>query len=151
MVPAIGWDYRMVKAEAKDKGKSLKDESSNVPSFQDYVLEKPLQKGSFASITLAWNRLVELVDQNNNGEFDMGESFRDRGLNTLYLYLMRADENDPAKAIWSSMSDVDSVQHIFHPIPETGRYKIRVQFRKRVNEATQPYAIAWWTMPAPSF
>ncbi len=147
-VPAIGWDYRMV--GIKDKGEGIKDKKveAEAPSFQDYVLEKPLQKGSFVSATLVWNRLVELVDKNNSGAFDMEESFRDRGLNTLTLYLMRAEANDVNQSIWSSVSEVDSVQHVFHPVPATGRYKIRVQFQRQVNEPTQPYALAWWTVPA---
>ena len=153
-VPAIGWDYRAVGMRdegggIKDKGEGLKAKKVAVaaPSFWDYVLEKPLQGGSFVSATLVWNRLVELVDKNNNGAFDLGEGFRDRGLNTLTLYLMRADDNDVKQSIWSSTSDVDSVQHLFHPVPSTGRYKIRVQFQRQVNEATQPYALAWWTVP----
>lgn len=139
-VPTIGWDYRTV-GSGEAGGNSA-------PTFRDYVLEKPLQKGSFVSITLAWNRLVELIDKNKNGEFDMGEGFRDRGLNNLNLYLMRQEDEDIRKSIWSSISDVDSVEHIFHQIPETGRYKIRVVFQNRVNAATQAYALAWWTVPA---
>ena len=53
-----------------------------------------------------------------------------------------------SQSLWSGISDVDSVQHIFHPVPESGRYKIRVQFQRQVNEPTQPYALAWWTVPA---
>lgn len=155
-VPAVGWDYRTVSLEQTAAGGGLKDEHksadsspiSHSPSFQDYILEKPLQKGSFVSVTLTWDRLVELIDKNKNGEFDMAEGFRDRGLNTLYVYLMRSEDDDIRNSIWSSISDVDSLQHIFHKIPETGRYKIRVVFKKRVNEAIQHYAIAWWTMPA---
>ena len=154
-VPAIGWDYRSVGMRGegggmKAKSEGLKDKKveAEAPSFRDYVLEKPLQQGSFVSATLVWNRLVELVDKNNNGEFDIGESFRDRGLNTLTVYLMRAEDTDVNQSIWSGISDVDSVQHIFHPVPATGRYKLRVQFQRQVNEATQPYALAWWTMPA---
>ncbi|MBW4693676.1 MAG: S8 family serine peptidase [Lyngbya sp. HA4199-MV5] len=146
-VPAIGWDYRTVGLKREEDGKQ-KAAEAETPAFRDYVLEKPLQKGSFVSATLVWNRLVELVDKNNNGEFDMEESFRDRGLNTLTLYLMRAEDTDVNQSIWSSISEVDSVQHLFHPVPETGRYKLRVQFQRQVNDATQPYAIAWWTVPA---
>lgn len=146
-VPAIGWDYRTVERPGEGSG-NTKAVETEAPSFRDYVLEKSLQKGSYVAATLVWNRLVELVDKNNNGEFDLGESFRDRGLNTLTLYLMRAEDNDVNQSIWSSISDVDSIQHIFHPVPETGRYKLRVQFQRRVNEATQPYALAWWTVPA---
>lgn len=130
-LPPIGWDYRTVKES----------------SFQDYVLEQPLQQGSFVSVTLAWDRLVELQDKNNNKQYDVGESFSDRGLNNLDIYLMRVEDDDISKSIWSSQSDVDSVEHIFHEIPATGRYKIRVHYRQKVNEDTQPYALAWWTVP----
>ncbi|UBF29684.1 S8 family serine peptidase [Kovacikia minuta CCNUW1] len=154
-VPAIGWDYRAVSLR-RDEGGGMRDEgqkpdSSPLPHpspFQDYVLEKPLQKGSFVAATLVWDRLVELIDKNKNSEFDMGEGFRDRGLNTLHLYLMQAGETDVRRSIWSSVSDVDSLQHLFYQIPETGQYKIRVVFQKQVNEAVQNYAIAWWTVPA---
>jgi hypothetical protein len=130
-VPPIGWDYRTVKAS----------------SYQDYMLEQPLKAKGFVSLTLAWNRLVELQDQNQNGAFDVGESFRDRGLNTLKLYLMPADENDISKSVCSAVSEVDSVQHIFCPVSSAGRYKIRVQYHKQANESSQPYALAWWTVP----
>jgi hypothetical protein len=99
------------------------------------------------AITLAWDRLVELNDLNKNGKFDMREGFRDRGLNNLALYLMPANRESVGSTC-ASISDVDSVQHIFCPVPTTGNYKIRVQFRHRVNEANQPYGLAWWTVPA---
>ena len=131
-VAPIGWDYNKVQTN----------------SSADYVLDKPLQQGSFASITIAWDRLVDLNDTNKNGQYDIGETFRDRGLNNLDLYLIPADSNDARAKICASISEVDSVEHIFCPVPKTGRYKIRVQYRQQVNEATQPYAIAWWTVPA---
>ncbi|MFM7426585.1 MAG: S8 family serine peptidase [Elainella sp.] len=134
-VPAIGWDYRRVGLTP--------DESP----YQDYVLEPQLQGGSFISVTLAWNRLVELQDRNRNQLFDEAESFVDRGLNNLDIYLMPADATDPGQSVWSSISSVDSVEHIFHQIPVTGRYKIRVVFRNPVNEPVQLYALAWWAIP----
>ncbi|HIK26738.1 MAG: S8 family serine peptidase [Oscillatoriaceae bacterium SKW80] len=140
LVPPIGWDYRSVSSPNYK-------EASN-PSFQEYILEKPLQQGGFVAVTLAWDRLVELEDKNNNGEYDIGEEFRDRGLNNLDLYLMRVEDDNPAASISSSISAVDSIEHIFFPIPQTARYKIRVQFRQQVNQPTQPYALAWWTVPA---
>lgn len=130
-VPAIGWDYGEV----------------TTTEYRDYIIEAPLKQGSFVAATLAWDRIVDLADTNQNGEYDAGETFRDRGLNDLNLYLMKADDDDPANSIWSSVSSVDSVEHIFHPIPETGRYKIRVEYRRQVNEPTQLYALAWWTIP----
>lgn len=130
-VPAIGWDYQTV-----DNG-----------SYRDYVLDRPLAENSWVSITLAWDRLVELEDKNGNRQYDLGEKFRDRGLNQLDLYLMHADEDRLDRSIWSSTSSVDSVQHIFHQIRDPGKYKIRVHFRHAVNLPRQAFGIAWWTVP----
>lgn len=130
--PPIGWDYHKV------------EENASV----DYVLEKPLQQGSFVSLTLAWDRIVDLNDANKNGQYDIGETFSDRGLNNLDLYLIPADSNDTASRACASVSDVDSTEHVFCSVPKTGRYKIRVQYRQKANEASQPYALAWWTVPA---
>jgi len=130
-VPPMGWDYGSV----------------NESSFEDYVLEKPLKEGSFVALTLTWDRLVELQDANKNELYDLGETFRDRGLNNLDLYLMPVTENDTGKSVCSSISDVDSVEHVFCQIPQAGRYKIRVQYRQKMNEATQAYGLAWWTVP----
>ena len=127
--PSIGWDYRTVK----------------VNSYQDYVLEQPLPQGSYVSITLNWDRLVLLNDRNNNQKYDIGETFRDRGLNNLDVYLMPTNENNNLRNTCSSISREDSVEHIFCPIPSSGRYKIRVYYQKQVNEPTQSYALAWWT------
>jgi hypothetical protein len=135
-VGAIGWDYRAV------------SQTDSEAPYQDYVFAAPLKGGSYVSATLAWNRLVELQDRNRNDIYDEGESFRDRGLNNLDIYLMRTEDTDINQSIWSSVSQVDSVEHIFNPVPATGRYKIRVVFRDQVNEPTQPYALAWWTAPA---
>jgi hypothetical protein len=137
VIPAIGWDYHAVNNGSK-----------TAPAFQDYVIEPPLQQGSFASVTLVWNRLVELNDRNRNDEYDLGETFRDRGLNNLNLYLMRVEDDDIRQSVSTSISEVDSVEHIFEQIPATGRYKIRVQFARKVNELIQPFALAWWTVPA---
>ncbi len=130
-VPPVGWDYQSV----------------DVSSFKDYVLNKPLKEKSFVSLTLTWDRLVELVDKNQNNLYEVGESFRDRGLNNLALYLMPADGNDSSQSACASVSEVDSTQHVFCQVPNSGRYKIRVQYRKQVNQASQAYALAWWTVP----
>jgi hypothetical protein len=112
------------------------------------VIEQPLQAGSFVAATLTWNRLVELDDRNGNGEFDRDESFRDRGLNNLDLYLMRAEDTDIRQSLWASNSDIDSVEHLFHAVPATGRYKIRVVFRQQMNQPAQSYGLAWWSVAA---
>ncbi|MHC5731155.1 MAG: S8 family serine peptidase, partial [Nostoc sp.] len=106
-VPAIGWDYRTI-----DVGASV-----------DYILAKPLKQGSFVAVTLSWDRLVELNDKNKNQQYDVGESFRDRGLNNLDLYLVKANtQNSDAGVVCSSISQIDSVEHIFCPVAATGNY-----------------------------
>ncbi|NJL49528.1 MAG: S8 family serine peptidase [Leptolyngbyaceae cyanobacterium SM2_5_2] len=138
-VPPVGWNYA-----------NLAKSSDATTQVHDYVFETPLQAGSYFSATLAWERVVELVDQNGNGLYDIGEAFQDQGLSNLNLYLMPADASDLAKSIWSSESEVDSVEHIFYQIPETGRYKLRVIYQQQVHDQpTQPYGLAWWAVPAP--
>jgi hypothetical protein len=129
-VPAIGWDYDKVETQ----------------KFVDYAIGSPLKANSYVSLTLAWDRRVDLKDRNLNGQFDLNEEFIDRGLNNLDLYLMPAEENNLEQSVASSTSSVDSVEHIFHRISKTGRYKIRVQFRGQINEPQQAYALAWWTV-----
>ncbi len=144
-VPHIGWDFGMVESPLPPD--LPRTESATL--YRDYVLETPLQGGSYLASTLTWERLVVLKDDNNNGSYDLGETFADRGLNNLDLYLMRAEDTDLADSIWSSTSSVDSIEHLFTQIPDTGRYKLRVVYRQRVtDELAQNYAIAWWTVPA---
>lgn len=137
-IPAIGWNFAELASPA---GPAVS---------HDYEFATPLQGGSFLSATLAWERVVALLDANGSGTYDRGEGFRDQGLNNLNLYLMAADEDDIANSLWSSVSEVDSVEHIFYQIPETGRYKLRVIYQQQVHsEPAQPYALAWWSVPAP--
>lgn len=118
-------------------------------AVQDYLLTTPLKADSYLSATLTWQRRVELVDSNGNGLYDRGESFADEGLNNLDLYLLPIDAEDTRDNIWSSESQVDSVEHIFYKIPQTGRYKLRVVYHQQShNQPIQPYALAWWAVAA---
>lgn len=120
-VPAIGWSYGTAESSLPP---DLPRTEMATP-FQDYVFNVPLQGGSYLSATLAWERLVVLNDEDENGLYDLGETFEDRGLNNLDLYLMRVEDDDIADSVWSSVSDVDSIEHLFTQIPETGQYKDR--------------------------
>jgi hypothetical protein len=123
-VPNMGWNYATIPAN----------------SYQDYILKNPLKAGSFVAITLNWDRLVELNDVNNNQQYDLEDKFSDHGLNNLDIYLISLDNS---RNRCSSVSEVDSVEHIFCKIPQTGKYKIRVQFSQQVNQENQPYALVW--------
>ena len=129
-VDVMGWDYGKVAAN----------------SYQEYYLPQPLVAGSHAAITLVWDRLVMLNDFNRNQQYDVGETFRDRGLNNLDVYLLPVEEDSNMRNTCSSSSPEDSVEHIFCPIPTTERYKIRVYYRHQFNKPVQPYGLAWWTV-----
>ncbi|PZV14370.1 MAG: peptidase S8 and S53 subtilisin kexin sedolisin [Pseudanabaena sp.] len=126
---AIGWDTNIVE----------------VDKYQEYLFSNPLVADSFISATLTWDRQVKLNDKNGNGLFDIGEGFSDEGFNKVELYLMRSQDTDISQNIWSSVSQIDNLQHIFIKIPVTGKYKLRVVFNSpQTNTASQRYGLAWW-------
>lgn len=129
IVPNMGWNYDTISAN----------------SFHDYIIDKPLKENSFVSITLAYDRLIKLEDTNNNKQYDLGEKFRDFGLNNLNIYLISLDGNNSRNSCFSN-SKVDSIEHIFCPIPQGGKYKIQVEFLDKINNNIQPYALAWHTV-----
>lgn len=145
VVPVVGWTYGTAESSLPPD----LPRTDTALRFEDYEFDAVLAGGSHLSATLAWERLVVLNDENGNNRFDLDETFEDRGLNNLDLYLMRAEDDDIADSVWSSVSEVDSVEHIFTEIPATGRYKLRVVYRQRIeDELAQDYALAWWAVPA---
>ncbi|MGK7883405.1 MAG: S8 family serine peptidase [Crocosphaera sp.] len=133
LVPLIGWDY----------GVTL-----GTGDINKYIFNKPLFGGSHVSVTLAWDREIMLNDGNNNGMFDTGESFTPLGLTDLDLYLLPKGATDISQHIWASFSQVDSVEHMFFEIPETGEYEFWVrQFDEPRGD--QFYGVAWWAVPVP--
>ena len=125
-VPLVGWNFS--------------DSDARAAGTEDYILEQPLAAGSYVSATLSWERVVEL-SASDDEYFDSGESFIGQPLSNLDLYLMPADTDDINESIWSSVSAEDSLEHIFIPVPDDGRYKLRVI---QQSGDAQPYAIAWW-------
>jgi len=128
-IPAKGWNYS----------------SLSTNNSEDYTFEQPLKGGSYLSATISWARTIEL---NSDDEyFDRGESFTGKTLGNLDLYLMPADSDDTSQSVWSSVSSEDSLEHIFIPVPSTGRYKLRV-VQAESSTIAEPYAIAWWAQAA---
>ena len=128
-ISEIGWDTNIVE----------------VDKYQEYVFSDPLVADSFISATLTWDRQVKLNDKNGNGLFDIGEGFTEQGFNKIELYLMRSRDTDISQSIWSSVSQIDNLQHIFIKIPTTGKYKLRVVLKSpQTNNLNQRYGLAWW-------
>jgi hypothetical protein len=135
VVPTIGWDW----------GVTL-----GAGDINKYVFDSVLHKDSYVSITLAWDREVNLGDTNGNGLYDIGENFVGVGLTDLDLYLLPKGASDISENLWASFSLVDSLEHIFFQIPEKGEYEFWVrQFNEPLGD--QFYAVAWWAaVPTPS-
>jgi hypothetical protein len=154
-VPVIGWDFDIL------------DEAGDI---NKYVFDQPLKANSYVSLTLAWDRFVTLNDVGNDGmpstptlppdvgeEDGMytfmgagpGESFMDQGLSDLDLYLMPKDAAGIGARIHGSFSLVDSVEHIFFPVPATGEYEVWVSQVNEVNLVGERYAVAWWAVAIP--
>ncbi len=133
-VPLIGWDRGTTDGAAG--------------GVQKYVLDHALVKDGFISVTLAWDRRVQLNDidavGNTAGEYDANETFTVNGLTDVDLYLVPKGSASIADAVNASRSAVDSVEHIFFQIPKTGEYEIWV--RQVDASAAQPYGLAWWAV-----
>ena len=134
-VENIGWDRQLTSQQGE---------------FFDYVFDQTLSAGDFISATLAWDRQVLFTDNGALGVYEPGSDFfSSLFLDNLDLYLMRSDETDTANAVWSSVSGVDNLEHIFWQIPESGDYKLRVVFTLDAPffdgvARTPNYALAWW-------
>lgn len=147
-VPLVGWNYSAALNEAALNEAALDElETSGLETSSlemssnaaDYIFEQPLAADSYVSATLTWERIVDL--EASDDYFDPGESFTGKALSNLDLYLMPADTDDIGESVWSSVSTEDSLEHIFIPVTEEGRYKLRVVQK---GGAVEPYAIAWW-------
>ncbi|MFN5515318.1 MAG: S8 family serine peptidase [Cyanobacteriota bacterium] len=123
-----GWDYGEIPPQSK----------------RFYDLTRPLEARRWAVVTLTFSRRVELNDLNQNRRYDLGESFRSLPLPALKLTL--ESQTSPSLVACRSLSAVDSVQHLFCPVPQTGFYRLRVESPPG-DFPHQPYGLAWWTEP----
>ncbi|MCA1626536.1 MAG: hypothetical protein LC742_01025, partial [Acidobacteria bacterium] len=144
-VPAIGWDYHSTPVAQPDS-----------TGINRYKFNQDLAGDSFVSITLAWDRKVEFLnDGGTPGVFDAGDTFKDYTqdpfepqadsvINDLTLWLLPADASTTAEAIAISEFNEGTVEHIFFQLPYTGQFQFWVEQRDTEASATQDYGIAWW-------
>lgn len=133
---------------------------------REYYFANPLPFESFVSITLCWDRVVRLTDNvGNNNLYDDGDAFdtsfalanldltliRNIGGNWVDVSLLTG--GNTANGKFTSASTVDSTEHLFTMIPDSGMYGIRVT-QKSANLGagftSTDFGLAWWTVPAPS-
>lgn len=127
--PRIGWDW---------------GELAGAGAVNKYPLADTVASGNFVSLTLAWDRQVKLDDGDNDGLYDVGESFQEVGLTNLDLHLLPRGATSLTQAVAASISVVDNVEHLFFPVPSSGQYEIWVSQVDAPLES-QNYALAWWT------
>lgn len=134
-VENIGWDKQAATTEGE---------------YFDYLLGEALDAGDFISATLAWDRQAIYLDNGITGVYEPGvDGVAGLPIDNLDLYLMLNDDTLTEQAIWSSVSTLDNLEHLFWEIPEAGNYKLRVVFTEDVTflpgfEATPDFTLAWW-------
>lgn len=146
-IPLIGWDYGITTGQG---------------DINRYQFASELMGGSFISITLTWDRLVEFdVDLGTPGEYDVGDSFveyvddglnppDDSVINDLDIYLLPKFAGSITQTIAASDSAVGTVEHLFFQIPETGEYEFWIRQHDQDVGPTQNYAVAWWAAAPPT-
>jgi Subtilase family len=146
-VPVVGWDY---------------GHTTGAGSNRIYQISQPLQAGSFVSITIAFDRHVSFaMDGGTPSQYDIGDTFASYNVTTppaddqisdLDLYLLPKGSTSFDNPIALSDSSDSTVDQIFAQIPTTGEYEFWVnQFDQEASlPVGQDYAVAWWTMAAPT-
>lgn len=140
-IPVIGWDDGFTFAGSGQD--------------YDYTFQVPLMGNSFVSMTLAWDRVVDLNMPDGtpraDGIFQRGDNFATAGsglLANLDLYLLKQGPDGLYNNIVAnSLSSVDSVEHIFWKLDTTGNYMLRV--RQLGGPVGTEYGLAWWAVAVP--
>lgn len=131
-VPSIAWDY---------------GRTTGTGNMNRYPLTEELQAEHFISITLAWDRKVDLTV--NDGFYNFQDTFSpytqfdpyaDDVISDLDLYLVPKGQNY-TQYVASSISIETTVEHIFFEIPETGEYDIVVR-QADADVGAQNYGLA---------
>ncbi len=151
-VPAIGWDYHSTGG-------------ASFAGINRYKIGEELDVDSFISLTLAWDRKVELVnnvgainhydyqDASNKDDFANYtqapfEPQADSVINNLVLWLLPAGASTTAEAIASSEFNEGTIQHLFFQIPYAGEFEFWVEQVDNEASLLQDYGIAWWAKSA---
>lgn len=135
VVENIGWDKHAALTEG---------------DYFDYRFTDPLVAGDFLSATLAWDRQTFFADNGIVGKYEPGvDALIGLPLDNLDLFLLRSDDSATEQALWSSVSELDNLEHLFWQVPESGYYKLRVVFTEDTTllpgfEGTPDFTLAWW-------
>lgn len=131
-VPTIGCDY---------------GHTTGTLGINRYIIDTPLTAGHYISVTLAWDRQVELTI--DDGVYDPNDAFvmpsdpnaSDDIINDLDIFLVPLDSFTPEL---ESFSFEGTLEHLFAPIPFDGDWEIWVVQQDADVAGGQDYGLAWW-------
>jgi hypothetical protein len=129
-LPTQAWDFNTINGQGNE---------------QVYHLPA-LQMNSYISITLTWNRMVNLTERAGGraGLYDQGEMFQPLTLSNLDLRLIDRTANN--QIVWKSASEIQNVEHMFFLISNNNHeYDIVV---RQIGAAGTNYSLAWWAQRA---
>ena len=133
-MPVIGWDY----------GHSQNQNQSNT-----YAFNQRLPLGSFISITLAFDRVVQFAMGGSGNMFHSGDKFQASTdfqtpghdqFSDLDLFLI-----DTTTGVTEAVSrnGESTIEHIFWQIQNDDNYEIQV-LQTNTNGGPVDYGVAWW-------
>jgi hypothetical protein len=130
-VPLIGWANEVI----------------GPGETNEYILDPPVGDGTWATITLCWDRDVQ---HSGGNTYHYGDEFfpysdpSDR-IPDLDLSLVAMTSNE---VVAQSISIIQTEEHIFFKTTGTDRYKIVVTYAGGLQEQTE-FGLAWWIGNAP--
>jgi hypothetical protein len=124
--------------------------------MDEYEFNFAIQKGTFITATLVWDREVIEIDNGTRcvgsslpatcGVVNTWDTYQAGDLPDFDLYIYKGDT-----LFAESISRVDSLEHLHFPVPEYGNpfeYSLRVDLHGTGDDFIN-YALAWWTVPEP--
>ncbi len=146
-VPVMGWDYGFTSGE---------------DDINRYRFNEPLAGGSFVSITLAWDRVVNFDTNEGTAGYDVGDTFvdykdtdapgdlpSDSQINDLDIYFQERGAPTIFSALAMSLSPQGNLEHLFFQVPADGDYEFWVVQHDEDIGGVQNYGVAWWTAGVP--
>jgi len=102
-----------------------------------YTMNEAAQDGYCITASLTWYRYTDYVDN----------EWVTTRFENLDLYLYRDSDNT---LVAQSISPIDSVEHIYYHVPQTGTYRLEVDL-VGVGDFDESYAVSWYTsVPEPA-
>jgi hypothetical protein len=114
-----------------------------------YRINKIIEKGTFITATLTWDRRID--EEDGNGIVEETDTFSHHTAGSGFLPDFDLEIHNVDNGLFAKSLGIGSslygqnVEHLHVPVPETGTYEIRVVFNGAGSDLID-YGIAWWTL-----